>query len=62
MLSNDVRERVYKSLETDAEFLARIRRKHAWWSPWNATSDVLDREAWDELKMQRRIVERTSGC
>lgn len=51
---------VYKSLETDEEFVARIQQKHRWWTPWDKTTAGIDYEAWVELKMQRRLIERTT--
>ncbi len=49
------RGRVFKRLETDAEFLARIRDKYKWWGGWGYAD--LDTAAWEALKMQRRIIE-----
>lgn len=63
MLSNDVRERVYKSLETDKEFCDRIRLRYPWYRGDNYNRGItLDEEIWDAFKIQRRIIERTSGC
>lgn len=51
---------VYKSLETDREFIARVRLKHPWYAPNTLSSYWLDVEVWDAFKVQRRIVERQS--
>lgn len=47
---------LYLSLETNLEFIARVKCKHPWWAPngWRA----LDDEVWDTFRMQRKIVER----
>jgi hypothetical protein len=56
MLSSD-RHRVYKSLETDEEFRARLK---GYYIPrWN-TGNELDEYVWDQYKKQRRIVERST--
>ncbi len=59
MLSNDVRDRVYKSLETDKEFELRVRQTYRWYRGASYRSGTeLDDEVWDSFKMQRRIIER----
>lgn len=56
MQSKD-RHVVYKSLETDEEFIARVKASHPWF--WAATKGVvLDDEIWWSFRMQRKIVER----
>lgn len=47
----------YKHVETDAEFIARIKKEHPGWSAWGATGETLDwavHECWNK---QRKIVE-----
>ncbi len=60
------RNRCYKSLETDAEFRARLlkelnARAHRWrFDLEGAVGDFLDKFAWDTFMKQRKIVERMS--
>lgn len=49
------RVRVFKRLETDAEFCARIRVRSGY--PINRTGESLDDYAWTWWLMQRKIVE-----
>lgn len=44
----------YKRLETDEEFLDRVRAKYPWFE-WYAID--LDTRIWNAFQMQRRIVE-----
>jgi hypothetical protein len=46
----------YKRVETDTEFVARIQKKYKWWTPFY-TGAGLDKQAWDDFDMQRRIIE-----
>lgn len=48
---------VFKSLETDREFIRRLRLSHPLYSTYYG-GPGLDDEAWMIFKMQRRIVER----
>lgn len=51
---------VFKRLETDAEFIARVKAKFSWWMQFSMmypTGAELDERAWDTFKMQRRIIE-----
>lgn len=48
---------VFKSLETDKEFTARVNEKHPWFKSYYA-GPGLDDEVWECFQMQRRIVER----
>lgn len=45
----------YKRLETDTEFVERVRKTFKWWCPWQ-TGESLDNVTWESLKMQRKIV------
>lgn len=48
---------VYRSLETDGEFIKRVIEKHAYFGTYLA-SKGLDDQVWECFKMQRKIVER----
>lgn len=48
---------VFKALETDAEFVERVRKTFTWFIGHYAGA-WLDDEVWDAFKMQRKIVER----
>ena len=54
------RHSVYKRLETDAEFRKRLRNEHKCDVSTLVTSAELDDIAWDQVKVQRRIVEDVS--
>lgn len=60
-LDDLLRGSVYKSLETDREFVARVREKYPWYSGTYYAGAMLDDEVWDAFKMQRRIVEREAS-
>lgn len=47
----------YKHLETDAEFIARVRARFVWWWPWGLSGEGLDASVWEAFQMQRRLVE-----
>ncbi len=51
---------VFKRLETDTEFIARVRAKYAWWKQFSMTLPTgadLDEQTWCTFKMQRRVIE-----
>ena len=55
-MSSD-RARVFKRLETDREFRARVNASdHAYVSEYTS-GKALDDIAWDHYRMQRRIIE-----
>lgn len=56
MQSND-RHRVYKSLETDAEFRERLRE---YYLPAWIHEEALDEYVWNAYQKQRRMIERTT--
>lgn len=56
---NLLRGTIYKSLETDEEFSARVRKIYPWWNGLVYRSGTaLDEEVLYAFSMQRRIVER----
>lgn len=67
MVVDPLRHRVYKRLETDGEFRARIveeykkvrKLSYGLSELWD---DELDEHAWEHFKIQRKIVEVTSGA
>ncbi len=57
-MSLERRGSVFKRLETDREFLARLPSFHdTWVSPNELTGETLDFYAWNLFKMQRKIIE-----
>lgn len=50
---------VFKSLETDREFVERLKQKFPWYSTFYSGPGI-DDEAWACFQMQRRIIERTA--
>lgn len=46
----------YKHLETDAEFIARVRKDHPGWYPYKR-GEALDDEVWNVWMMERKILE-----
>jgi len=50
---------VYKSLETDDEVIARVRRVWGWFKPYLRGAE-LDELLWDSFRVQRRLIERTT--
>ena len=61
MLSPEDRLRgsVFKSLETDKEFITRVRITFPWFSTYYA-GQGMDDQVWESFKMQRRLIERSS--
>ncbi len=53
-----LRGSVYKSLETDDEFKARVTKKHYVYGLSAMSGSYLDDVMWTCFGMQRRIVER----
>jgi hypothetical protein len=58
MYSSD-RHKVFKSLETDEEFRARVKVASGWNFGY-ASGERLDNDAWSYVKMQRKIIERST--
>lgn len=48
---------VFRSFETDKEFVERVKRTNPWYSTYYAGPGI-DDEVWACFKMQRRLVER----
>lgn len=52
---------VFKSLETDKEFIARVSLKVPWYTTSYYAGPGLDDEIWACFQMQRRIIERDAS-
>lgn len=48
---------VFKSLETDKEFVARLKQRFPWYSSYYSGQGI-DDEAWACFQVQRKIIER----